>query len=472
MTRICVSVCEKNLDTLREALGRADEWADIVELRLDCLDETPQNVSARPVILTYRPAEQGGQRNLSREDRIAFWKTAPRGESVWWDLEADLTAEVSPDWSNVIVSHHDFSGVPNDLQEIYERLAQTPARVVKIAVQAKDVVDCLPVFQLIDRARSEGREIIAIAMGNAGVATRILGPSRGAFLTYGSLDNESATAPGQVNAQSLRSLYHIDKIDSETMICGLVGLPVLHSVSPQIHNAAFVSEGLNGVYLPFEVTDLSAFFRRMVHPRTRELNWNLRGLSVTAPHKETVMNFLDWIDPQAKEIGAVNTVVVENDRLLGYNTDAAGFIEPLLERLNSLSDKRVAIIGAGGAARAAIWALQKQRANVTLFARDLAKAQLFDVPSQLLSSASFQGYDLVVNTTPLGSGAYIDQSPATAQQLSGARWVYDLIYNPSETKLMREAHQVGCKTLGGLEMLNAQARIQFEFWTGKRLSRG
>ena len=469
MTRICVSVCEKNLDTLRESLGRASEWADIVELRLDCLDETPENVSARPVILTYRPAEQGGHRNLSREDRIAFWKTAPRGESVWWDLEADLTDQVSPDWSNVIVSHHDFSGVPNDLDQIYERLGQTPARVVKIAVQVKDVVDCLPVFQLIDRARSEGREIIAIAMGNAGVATRILGPSRGTFLTYGSLDDESATAPGQVNAQSLRSLYHIDKIDSETMICGLVGLPVMHSVSPQIHNAAFVSEGLNGVYLPFEVTDLSAFVRRMVHPRTRELNWNLRGLSITAPHKQTVMDYLDWIDPQAKEIGAVNTVVVEKDRLLGYNTDAAGFIEPLLARVGSLAGKRVAIIGAGGAARAAIWALQEQNANVTLFARDLAKAQLFNVPSQSLSSASFEDYDLVVNTTPLGSGAHVDQSPATAQQLSGARWVYDLIYNPIETKFMRDARGVGCETLGGLEMLNSQARIQFELWTGKKV---
>src|ERR1041385_7962387 len=470
MTRICVSVCEKNLDTLREALGRADEWADVIELRLDCLDETPENVSARPVILTYRPAEQGGHRNLSREDRIAFWKTAPRGESVWWDLEADLTAEVSPDWSNVIVSHHDFSGVPNDLQEIYERLAQTPARVVKIAVQAKDVVDCLPVFQLIDRARSEGREIIGIAMGNAGVATRILGPSRGAFLTYGSLDNESATAPGQVNAQSLRSLYHIDKIDSETMICGLVGLPVLHSVSPQIHNAAFVSEGLNGVYLPFEVTDLSAFFRRMVHPRTRELNWNLRGLSVTAPHKQMVMEHLDWIDPTATEIGAVNTITVDVDRLLGYNTDGAGFIHPLLKKFDSLAGRRAAIIGAGGAARAAIWALRQQQAEVTIFARNVTKAQeSFTVNCAPLECATFGDYDLVVNTTPLGSGSYIDQSPVTSKQLNGVRIAYDLIYNPADTRFLREARKAGCDTIGGLEMLVAQAKLQFELWTGERV---
>ena len=471
-------MCEKDLDALRSACERALEWADVIELRLDCLDRTPQNISEllqsleRPVILTFRPAEQGGHRNLSREERELFWRTAPRGESIWWDVEGDRVQDLSPDWSRVIASHHDFSGVPSDLQRIYERLANTPAHVLKIAVHANDIVDCLPVFQLLDRARHEGRELIAIAMGNAGIATRILGPSRGAFLTYGALDDVSSTAPGQVNAPKLHSLYHIDQINNETMICGLIGLPVMHSVSPHIHNAAFAEVGINGVYLPFEVKDVDSFFKRMVDPRTRELNWNLRGLSVTAPHKQAVMKHLDWIEPNAKEIGAVNTVVVESDRLLGYNTDAAGLIEPLLQRFDSLEDREVAIIGAGGAARAAIWALQRQKARVTLFARNVEKAQklaeLFNISCESLSSASLAGYDLVINTTPLGSGEYVDQSPATAGQLNGARCIYDLIYNPSETKFLREASQVGCETLGGMEMLVAQAKLQFELWTGKK----
>src|SRR6185503_13696997 len=207
------------------------------------------------------------------------------------------------------------------------------------------------------------------------IVTRILGPSRGSFLTYGALDDDSATAPGQVNARKLRSLYNIDAINDETMICGLVGLPVMHSVSPHIHNAAFAAEGVNGVYLPFEVRDVREFFKRMVHPQTTELDWNLRGLSITAPHKQAVMECLDWIEPDAKQMGAVNTVVVEEDRLLGYNTDAAGFIEPLLKHLGALENKQVAVIGAGGAARAAIWALQKEKANVTVFARDINKAK-------------------------------------------------------------------------------------------------
>jgi 3-dehydroquinate dehydratase/shikimate dehydrogenase len=445
----------------------------LIELRLDCLTAIPENLSAitqklsQPLIMTFRPSEQGGHRNSTREERKTFWSSiAPRADKIWWDIEGDLVNDLEPDWSHVIISHHDFSGVPADLEQIYERLAQTPAAVLKIALQANDIVDCIPIFQILDRARCEGREVIAIAMGNAGLTTRVLGPSLGSFLTYGSLDDESATAPGQVNARKLRSLYHIDTIDEETMICGLVGLPVMHSVSPHIHNSAFVSEGVNGVYLPFEVRDAHQFFARMVHPRTRELNWNLRGLSVTAPHKQVVMECLDWIEADAKEIGAINTVVIEDDRLLGYNTDAAGFVEPLLNRFASLRDAKVAMIGAGGAARAAIWALKRQSANVTLFARNVTKAQpladLFGISCRSLPEALFDGYNLVVNATP--------QSPVTREQINGARCVYDLVYNPVETRLLREAHEAGCETLGGLEMLIAQAGKQFELWTGKNVS--
>jgi 3-dehydroquinate dehydratase/shikimate dehydrogenase len=427
-TCVCVPVCETDLAALQKACERAVEWADIIELRLDCLKEIPENFAgllnnlSRPLILTFRPPEQGGHRDSTRAEREIFWNSiAPQINADWWDIEGDLVHDLSLDWSRIIVSHHDFAGVPSDLEQIYERLATTPAAVVKIAVQANDIVDCLPVFHLLERARNEGRELIAIAMGNAGIATRILGPSRGSFLTYGALDDDSATAPGQVNARKLRSLYHVEKIDAETMICGLVGLPVMHSVSPLVHNASFASEGVNGVYLPFEVRDAKEFFKRMVHPRSRELSWNLRGLSITAPHKQTVMECLDWIDSKATDIGAVNTVVIDRDRLLGYNTDASGFIEPLLERVGALRDAKVAIIGAGGAARAAIYALLQEGAVVTIFARDVGKArslaELFDVSCESLSDASFGGYDFVINATPLGSGACIDETAVTAEQL-------------------------------------------------------
>ena len=338
-------------------------------------------------------------------------------------------------------------------------------------MQAHDAIDCLPVFQLLERARADGREMIAIAMGAAGVVTRILGPSRGAFLTYASLENESATAPGQVSASELAEVYRLDKIDRHTQIFGLAGRPVSHSVSPLMHNAAFAAAGTNAVYVPFETREIKTFIKRMIHPRTRELEWNLRGLSVTAPHKFAVMDQLDWIKPAAREIGAVNTIVIESDTLHGYNTDAPGFINPLEREFGDLRDARCAVIGAGGAASAAFWSFRQAGARATVFARDAQKAsslaERFGAAWRPLVEARFEGFDIVVNATPLGTaGQFETETPATASQLRGARLVYDLVYNPTETRFLREAREAGCKTLGGLAMLVAQAAEQFKLWTG------
>ena len=236
------------------------------------------------------------------------------------------------DWSRVICSFHDFNGGVSDLVSSYERLARTPARVIKLAVTIDDASDNLQVFELLERAKLEGRELIAVGMGTAGVATRILGLSRGSFLTYAASNRISPTAPGQLTSTELRDLYRADQIDETTQVTGLIGCPVSHSLSPQVHNAAYKAQALNAVYVPFEVRNLAAFMRRMVHPQTRHMAWKMRGLSVTTPHKQTVMDHLDWIDSAAKEIGAVNTIVIEDEGLKGYNTDAAGFINPLKER--------------------------------------------------------------------------------------------------------------------------------------------
>ena len=484
--RVCVPVCAKSFVEMEEACARASELADVIELRLDCIDGVDcidgksalipglQSLvlsQATPIILTFRPAEQGGHRVLSRSQREAFWKGdwSP-SRTALADMESDLVVE-GVDWSRVILSHHDFTGVPEDLEEIYERLAATPAHVVKIAVQANEITDCLRIFGLLDRAQKEKRNLIAIAMGDAGVATRILGPARGSFLTYGSLEDESATAPGQVNARQLGSVYRIDDINDETMICGLVGRPAMHSVSPHMHNAAFAAEGVNGVYLPLEVREVESFVKRMVHPATRELDWNLRGLSVTAPHKSSVMRLLDWVEPEAKEIGAVNTIVVEDKKLRGYNTDVHGLMEPLRQRVGTLNGLSVAVIGAGGAARAAVWALKREQARVALFARSRPKVELlgheFEVSFEPVQSAFFSDYDVVINTTPVGSVELVGRTIAVADQLRGARLVYDLVYNPIDTQFLKEARAAGCETLGGLEMLVAQARLQFQLWTGR-----
>jgi 3-dehydroquinate dehydratase/shikimate dehydrogenase len=482
--RICVPVCESSLAELKQAVARAAQKGDLVELRLDCLDTDELEAATEEidswlltvglqVILTMRPREQGGPRLLDRGMRLEFFKQ--RTTADFLDIELDIAllpeADDTLDWRRVICSHHDFSRVPVDLQQIYTRMAGTRAHVLKIAVHANDVTDCIAVFGLLDRAQKEGREMISIAMGSAGIATRILGPSRGAFLTYGSIDDNSATAPGQLTADQLKTLYRIDKINRETQITGLLGNPISHSISPAMHNGAFEATGVNAVYIPFEVQDAKTFLTRMVGPKTRDLTWNLRGLSVTSPYKSLVMDFLTRIEPSAREIGAVNTIVVEQDGLTGYNTDAVALVEPLRDRVGALADMRCAVVGSGGVARAALWSLSREGAVVTVFARNATTgrpiAEMFKADFKQLTTSSFSDFDVVINATPVGTrGVLAEKTVALASQLRGARLAYDLVYNPSDTRFLREAREAGCETLGGMAMLVAQAGKQFELWTG------
>ncbi|MDQ3666962.1 MAG: shikimate dehydrogenase [Acidobacteriota bacterium] len=487
--RVCVPVCEKSLGAAEHAIGKAADVGDLIEVRLDCLDpfqigesfkngEHLFNQTPRPTILTFRPAEQGGHRKLDPKSRLRFWLFDRPTSAEFLDIELDLAVNTSlfnygnkVDWTRVICSHHNFAGVPEDLDRIFVRMTQTHARIFKIAFQAQDITDCIAAFHLIDRGRSKNREMIAIAMGPAGIATRILGPARGAFLTYGALEDESVTAPGQITARELRTVYRIDGISRQTRIMGVAGFPVTHSVSPYIHNAAFESAQFDGVYLPFEVREISSFIKRMIHPRTREIDWNFLGLSVTAPHKTSVMSCLDWIDPAAQEIGAVNTIVVRGDEVRGFNTDADALVGPIVALIGELREARCAVIGSGGAASAAVWSLRQKGAELAVFARDASKARVlaerFGAASQPLDSALFEGFDIVINATPLGtSGVQETETPAAAAQLRGARLVYDLVYNPTETRFLREARAAGCELIGGLEMLVRQAAAQFRLWTG------
>lgn len=490
---ICIPVCESSAIDLRSAVMRAGESADIVELRLDYLqgDELfkalrglPALISAssKPVIVTLRPMDQGGQREMDDVTRIIFWVEHflyGKPHVDFADMELDMVRTFQSrekdegktllNWDRVICSQHYFHNVPSDLNGIYSELASTPASILKIAVRAYDATDCIPVFKLLEQARRDRRKMIAIAMGQAGIATRILGPALGGFLTYAALDKAHQTAPGQVSAAELRDVYRINKLNAESEVLGLIGSPVSHSLSPRIHNAAFDAMDLNAVYMPLEVHDLAAFVRRMVHPRTREIEWRLRGLSVTAPHKSAVIEHLDWCDPEAAEIGAVNTIAIEGERLLGYNTDAAAFIAPLAAKDLDLSHGNCAVIGAGGAARAVLWSLRKKGARATVFARDIAKArstaEQFGADCTKLGGASFEAFDVVVNATPLGaSGESEMDTPASAEQLRGARMAYDLVYNPSDTRFQREAREAGCETISGLAMLIEQAAAQFKIW--------
>ena len=495
--KICVSVCAETADELIEQMSRAEGLADVTEIRFDCLSKSEFDILnwkesektfykileeksiKDELIFTFRPREQGGNRDLSLEEREEFWNS---GQDSWGgDFEEDVV-ENHLQWlyGPVICSYHDFNGVPDNLDEIYERIKNANANVdvVKIAVQTADLTDTIPVWKLLKRARSENRQIIPIAMGESGKWTRILGLAHGAFMTYASLDAGSETAPGQVSARDLIEIYRAKELNEETEVYGILGSNTSVSMSPYIHNTAFKYHDLNSVFVPLQVHDLDEFMRRMVKAETREIDLNFRGFSVTLPHKQAIIEHLDFTDETARKIGAVNTVKIVDGKLYGYNTDAPGFIEPLLNSYGDLKDARVAVLGAGGAARACVYALRTAGANVTIFARDLAKAKPladdFEVDLRELQRTkdkgqrtNFNNFDILVNTTPLGMKGKADgETPASAEQLEGLKLVYDLIYIPFQTPLMAEADRAEVPKIGGLAMLIAQALEQQRIWTG------
>ena len=476
--KICVSVCAGNADEMINNIKRAEEFADIIELRFDCLPSAEigkalQEVATFdakvPMLVTFRPIEQGGKREITKDERREFWSRVPR--SFWaGDFEEDAI-KYSPDWIKKILSHHDFSKTTENVSEIYERLSSAGAAIIKIAVQAADITDSIPVWKLLGRAKAEKKQIIPIAMGEAGKWTRVLGLAHGAFMTYASLEAGKETADGQISAKDLVDTYRVKQLDEQTEVYGVIGDPVSQSLSPYMHNPAFVKSGVNAIFIPFLVKNLDEFIRRMVRPESREVELNFGGFSVTMPHKQAIMRHLDAIDLTAEKIGAVNTVKIHDGKLIGYNTDAHGFIAPLKAKFGSLRDARVAVFGAGGAARACVFALKEEGSDVAAFVRSPQKARSFGEEFQIkmgeLVRADLFGFDIVVNATPLGmKGEFEHESIFSADQLKGVKFVYDLVTRPSDTPLIAEARKANTPAIGGLEMLIAQGAKQFEIWTG------
>ncbi|MEQ1921366.1 MAG: shikimate dehydrogenase [Pyrinomonadaceae bacterium] len=502
--KICVSVCAETADEMIANIKRAEQFADVIEVRFDCLavEEFDLNgttwktkwgeiVNARAagkktfwdrvlgsarkdIISTLRSCEQGGRRTLSEEERHDFWNSGCQTE--FCDVE-DTGLIDQGEWTcgKRIVSYHDFSGVPEDLENIYSRLlGNVEADIIKIAITPHDITDNIVLWRLLKHAKSSGKEIIPIAMGEAGKWTRILGLAHGAYLTYASLDAGKETADGQLTAKDLIETYRVKDLDKTTEVFGVIGDPVSQSLSPYMHNAEFAAAGVNAVFMHLLVKDLDAFILRMVKPETREVELNFGGFSVTMPHKQAIIPHLDAIDPTAAKIGAVNTIKIDDGKLTGYNTDAHGFITPLLARFGDVRDARVAVFGAGGASRACVYALQQEGADVTVFGRDLQKAKAFadefGIKYEQLTADNRQlTTDIIVDATPLGmKGPLEDESLFTADELSGVKFVYDLVTSAADTPIVQAAKAAGVPAIGGLEMLIAQGVKQFEIWTGKK----
>lgn len=485
VVRICAVITEATVEAARAAIRRAESCADLFELRLDYLRDFDFGDFERlrpmlenralPAIITCRAQSEGGQQYIEDFVRLRLLIEGAQRYADYCDIEAAYyqeAARLSADPSRLIVSYHDFTQTPGDLNLIYDRVTALPAAVHKIVTRASSITDSLAIFDLLARAASQGRSFISMAMGEAGVITRILGPAFGSFLTYGALFTGKESAAGQPSCEELKDLYRVHQITQQTAITGVVGCPVAHSASPAMHNTAFTELGLDFVYLPFEVDDIGQFFARLVSPCTRELNWNLKGLSITIPHKTRALPFLDELNKTAQSIGAVNTVVLSGGRLYGHNTDVPGAMEPL-EKVTSLEGERCCVIGAGGAARAVVFGLLERGARVSIFARDPEKAKQtlksFEVEVLPIGSLASAEARILINTTPVGlRGHSEDASPVPADILRGQEIVYDLVYNPLQTRLLMEAQDAGSKTISGLDMLVAQAALQFELWTGQK----
>ena len=330
----------------------------------------------------------------------------------------------------------------------------TGAEIVKIAARA-DSLSASLALRRIEHPTAEAPRVV-VAMGAAGVASRVLPDRFGSCWTYAG----TAVAPGQVDLQRMLREFRVKEISDATQVYGVLGAPLEHSLSPAMHNAGFAATAHDAVYLPLEASDVEDFVA-FAHAL------QVRGASVTAPYKQAIATYLAHEDDVSRRVGAVNTVRKTGEGWVGCNTDVAGFLEPLAGRF-SIDGCRATVLGAGGAARGVAVALAGEGASVTICARDHAKAatvaELVGGTARTLPPAA-GSWDLLVNTTPIGTHPRIDASPMPGGVFDG-RLVYDLVYNPRITRLLADAAAAGCDTVGGLEMLVGQAVRQFEWWTG------
>ena len=460
--KLCVTV---TADTMAELRIRRDQVADadMVELRLDTVRD-PSAAAAlagrkKPVIITCRPQSEGGHFKGSEDERRSILTEALTLGAEFVDLEfkgscANLMERTGG--RGIILSHHNFTGVPADLQDLSQAMLSSGAEVVKLAVTAHRLRDCLTLRAIGKNTRVP---MALIAMGEAGLASRVLASWMGSCWTYAG----DGAAPGQIPAKRMHEEYRFRSIGKRTAIYGVVGKPVSHSVSPSMHNAAFRAARLDAVYLPLAASDFADFeaFASEVE---------LAGASVTAPFKVDAFERADECDPVSRRIQSVNTLRREGGKWLGCNTDVTGFLSPL-ESAIRLPGTRATILGAGGAARSVSVALASAGVKVTIAARRQDQATAV---AALTGAAISQwppapaSWDLLVNATPVGTAPGIDASPLPDSYLFHGGLVYDLVYNPPRTKLLGAAERAGCQTIGGLDMLVAQAQAQFEWWTGGR----
>ncbi len=511
-TLLIVPVMDSSPAAMRQSmLAAAAAGAEAIELRLDFLTHHTEQAlhiifdnPPRPLIATCRSGAEAGRCRLSDKERAHVLAQTVALGARWVDFElaamdsaAELLAALQkyPD-AELIVSFHDFSGRPENLAVILRRLEDSPGHINKIAFAATSAEDSFAALEIL---RASRKPAMALAMGEAGLASRVLARKFNAFGAFAALSADKQSAPGQPTLADLRGRYRWDSISQSTAVYGVAGCPIGHSMSPAIHNAAYAADDVDAVYLPLLVPPRRAAFDSFIDAILARPWLDIHGLSITVPHKENALARVGRanVDELARSIGAINTVVLtgnSNCPLRGSNTDCAAAMDSLAAafdeskapssaakdphiRWQSLANRRVMVIGAGGVARAIVAGLAAVGAKITIYNRTLERAEelasefsrggkspLLARPLSELAAAPLEA-DAIINCTPSGMYPNVDCSPLAEGVLPRcSAVVFDTIYNPIRTKLIRDAEAAGCRAVTGVDMFINQAAAQYEMW--------
>jgi 3-dehydroquinate dehydratase/shikimate dehydrogenase len=479
--RICIALGFPDAETLlAHARSEYDDGERFFEFRLDYLPKPEQGVAAIrkflarhtdcTIMATCRRHQNMGRFNGSVEEQLRILEAAMAAGAKAVDVEIESAEDCGPrlealrSHAYVLLSYHNYGGTP-PIDAVLRRMQRVPADGYKIVTTAKKPSDN---FRVLEIARSCPKlDTVLLAMGETGFPTRVLSPGFGGIFTYAAPIAAAGTAAGQVSARLLRNLYRVEKISRGAKIYGVIADPVRQSISPAVHNRAFQARRIDAVYLPFLVhpVQLKDFFQLAA-------KLPLSGFSVTIPHKQKVIRYLDAVEPLARRIGAVNTVWRKSGKWRGTNTDTDGVTRPLAKRLR-LGKATALIVGNGGAARGAVYALAEAGAKLAITGRNLDRVRVLAraVGAELLTreQADTRMFDVLVHATPLG------MAPRTGECFFNgripAKLVFDMVYNPLDTLLLRQAKSQGAEIVNGLEMFIEQAVGQFEIFTGESAPR-
>jgi 3-dehydroquinate dehydratase / shikimate dehydrogenase len=477
LSRVCVAIAASNPGEMLEKAESVARENPFIELRLDYLPrpglafpqvkeftETHPHVT---VIGTCRRVTSGGKFKGSISSQLDVMGKAAEAGCQLVDVELQTAVRLKPaqlaklrDKAALVLSFHDFRATQK-LDETLKKMSAYPADFYKIVSTATSLYDNVTMMKFLEEHRDVHR-LVGLCMGEQGIISRVLGVRAGSAFTFAALTADEKTAPGQVTAQELRSVYRIDQVDAATKVYGVAGSPVSQSLSPAIMNAALRRENVNGVFLALNTKSLKDLLACV-----REIP--IQGLAITMPHKEAILKYLDNTDPHTSKIGACNTVVRSQDgKLYGFNTDTSGVVRPLEQRL-PLSGARILVLGAGGAARAAVFGLKERGAEIFILNRNVAAAQKLarQAKARTVKRPDLKklDFDVIINATPVGMGN-TRESPLNPEEIR-AKIVFDMVYDPAETRLLKLAKERGAEVIPGSVMFVQQAARQFEIWTGK-----